>query len=1089
MKLIPFKAPIIAFILLVFSMKTPGQTESYSFGELTTNDGLSQGRITSILQDRSSFLWFGTIDGLNRYDGYSFLVFRHIQGDSTSISSNVINDIKETPNGNLLIATNNGLNLFNLIKQKFSRVPMLFENSFDQGYKVVSRILIPANNNKIFYYATKAGLIRCEPSTGKQQLVFKLGADQNVNERSIRSLLEDKNGNIWIGTGGEGLYFYNVKLNTIRLIWKSYHPGQKSKVVLITHIVDDGENRIFVSDFYNIAVFDLNGDKTRTLKKEIPTIHTSIVGGNKGEIYIAYLAVGLVKYSYDDDKIVIIKDNKGPVVKNEYTDYITLYFDKSKTLWCGSNGRGIFYLNPYNNLFRKFTNFSPTLKSVRTFLELKDGSLIISGYTGLIRMKPNETFETISEGIFNDAYGLNLAIYSMVPDIDKPDLVWLGTEGGGLLKLNITESSATISDHIENRSRLSGEFVSSLFWGSDSLLWISTERGLNSLDTRKNLFTFYNSSIDSESPISFGNVFAMTENDKSLYLCTEKNGIVKFDLRSKKFSTFLSTTTNDTRLPSNDVKTIFIKDGKIFYVGTSLGFSVFDSESGNIKSYTKENGLPNDMIYGIIEDDNGKLWLSTNSGLSRFDPVTNTFANYNQNEGLQGSEFNTKAYLKLKNKNFVFGGVNGFNIVDPRIVDKSPPIPDMTITGFNLFSKQVPVGEYNGKVILDSAIHTKKVIYLDYDENSLSIEFTALNFNVNSSTRYSYILEGFKDDWTVPSTERKAVYTNLSAGEYHFAVAAINRDGSRSKRVAELTIIIAPPFWRTTWFRILALILVVVIFYSGYKYKTNSIRKRNDELENLVEKRTIQLESKKNELEQKNHELIEANASKNRFFSMFSHDLRSPFSAILGYLQILDEDFDELSKSDRTYYFQSLYTVSRNLFSTIENVFNWFRIETGRINEEPKLLLLEQSVKETLEILVANITLKKIEIIVEVEQGTRVWADPVMLKTILQNLISNAIKFSEEEGIISISSNSKDGMVAISVSDSGRGMSEEDLAKLFDKKVIFTTEGTQQEKGSGLGLLICKEFVEKCGGTITVTSSQNEGTSFTFTLPNDPRID
>lgn len=1087
MKLIPFKAPLIVFILLFFTIKTAGQTEGYSFGELTTNDGLSQGRITSILQDRSSFLWFGTVDGLNRYDGYSFLVFRHIQGDSTSISSNVINDIKETPNGNLLVATNNGLNLFNPVKQKFSRVPILFENSFDQGYKVVSRILIPANNNKIFYYATKAGLIRCEPSTGKQQLVLKLRTNLNINERSIRSLLEDRNGNIWIGTGGEGLYFYNVKLNTIRLIWKSFHPDQKSKVVLITHIVDDGEGRIFVSDFLKIVVFDLNGNKIRQLKKDISTLHTSLVGGNKGEIYIAYLAVGVVRYKYDEDKTIIIRNNKGPVVKNEYTDYITLYFDKSQTLWCGSNGRGIFYLNPYNNLFKKFTNFSPTLKSVRAFQELKDGSMIVSGYTGLIRMKPDESFEVISEGIFDDSYGLNLAVYSMVRDIDNPNLIWLGTEGGGLFKLTISEKSSNISDHIEKGSHLSGEFVSSMLWGGDSLLWISTERGLNSFDSRKNLFTFYNSSIDAESPISFGNVFAITEYDKSLFLCTEKNGIVKFDLKSKKFSTFLSSTTSNARLPSNDVKSIYIKDGKTFYIGTNLGLSVFDSRSETIKSYSLENGLPNEMIYGVLEDENGEFWLSTNSGISRFDPVTNTFANYNQSEGLQGSEFNTKAYLKLKNKNLVFGGVNGFNIVDPLIVDKTPLLPDMAITGFSLFSKVVPVGEVKGRVILDSVIHMKKVIYLDYDENSLSFEFTALNFNVNSSTRYSYILEGFKDDWTVPSTERKAVYTNLSPGEYHFAVAAINRDGSRSKRVAELTIIIAPPVWRTTWFRILALIILIGIVYSGYKYKTNSIRKRNEELENLVENRTRQLETKKAELEESNRELIEANASKNRFFSMFSHDLRSPFSAILGYLQILDEDFDELSKSDRTYYFQSLYTVSRNLFSTIENVFNWFRIETGRINDEPKLLLLEQSVKETVDILAANITLKKIEIIIEVEPATRVWADPVMLKTILQNLISNAIKFSDEEGIISISSNSKDGMVAISVSDSGRGMSEDDLGKLFDKKVIFTTEGTQQEKGSGLGLLICKEFVEKCGGTITVTSSHDDGTSFTFTLPNTPR--
>jgi signal transduction histidine kinase len=313
-------------------------------------------------------------------------------------------------------------------------------------------------------------------------------------------------------------------------------------------------------------------------------------------------------------------------------------------------------------------------------------------------------------------------------------------------------------------------------------------------------------------------------------------------------------------------------------------------------------------------------------------------------------------------------------------------------------------------------------------------------------------------------------------------VAVINRDGTRSDQVAQLTIIIEPPFWRTTWFRIIALIIVIAVFYFAYKYKTNSIRKRNEELESLVEKRTVQLELKKDELEQRNLELIEANASKNRFFSMFSHDLRSPFSAILGYLQILNEDFDDLSKSERSYYLESLYTVSRNLFSTIENVFNWFRIETGRIKDEPENLKLEESVLETLEILSANIQSKKIEIITEIEDDTFVWADPVMLRTILQNLVSNAIKFSQENGIISIASDSKNGMVAITVSDSGKGMSDHDVSKLFDKNVIYTTEGTQQEKGSGLGLLICKEFVEKCGGEISVISSFDEGTSFTFTL-------
>lgn len=1083
------KMPILCFLLLTHFIVAQ-KTESYSFSSLNTVDGLSQGRITKIIQDQSNFIWFGTADGLNRYDGYSFLVFRHKKDNPSSISNNIINDIKETHDGKLLIATNDGFNLFDPVTNSFTHLPIYNVNSPDMGFRSITSILVPRNEKDFFYYGTKAGLIKYQYSTKSNKLLFALTADLAVNERSIRTLFESEKGDIWIGTGGEGLFVYNPAKDKIKKILVSPNKDVSKKNLPVTSIADDGDGHIFVTDFLDIYAFDENGVKLRDVNKlDKPTVPTTIIKASKGEIYIAYLGKGLVRYSFNDDKYTFIKDISATDSLEQKFDFLSLYIDRSNTLWCGSNGWGIRSISPHNNLFKRFSNFSPSLKSIRSVIQLKDASVIVSGYRGLTRLYPDFSMEDLNSGIYEEASGLSLSVFSLIEDIREPNKVlWVGSEGGGLYKFTIdSRNIEMIKGDYTKGDFFRGEFVSSLFWGSDSMLYIGTERGLHILDTRTNYLKFYPPTIGGEALVSFGLIYDMDEYKDLIYLSTERNGIVMFNPGTGDFSSFLSTGMSSSALPTNDIRALYFKNDDTCYIASNSGFCVFDRTKKTLKTYTMQDGLPNDLIYSILEDDSGKLWLSTNVGVSCFNPHTGKFLNYNKSEGLPGNEFNSKSYLKLKNGDMIFGGVEGFCIFNPAAIISDNLNPNPTITNFSLFSKEVPVGKFGDKIILDSAIHLKKIVNLDYDENNIGLEFTTLNYNVNSGTKYSYILEGFEEEWSIPSATRKAVYTNLDHGEYKFRVATITRDGSKSENMAELYIIVAPPFWRTTWFRILALILVIGIIYSGYKYKTTSIRKRNEELEKLVDNRTRQLETKKTELELRNHELIEANASKNRFFSMFSHDLRSPFSAILGYLQILNEDFDELTESERTYYFQSLYTVSRNLFTTIENVFNWFRIETGRINDEPKLLLLEQSVKEAVDILVANITLKKIEIIVEVEPGTRVWADPVMLKTILQNLISNAIKFSDEEGIISISSNSKDGMVAVSVSDSGRGMTEEELGKLFDKKIIFTKEGTQQEKGSGLGLLICKEFVEKCGGTITVTSSRDDGTSFTFTLPDAPR--
>lgn len=466
-------------------------------------------------------------------------------------------------------------------------------------------------------------------------------------------------------------------------------------------------------------------------------------------------------------------------------------------------------------------------------------------------------------------------------------------------------------------------------------------------------------------------------------------------------------------------------------------------------------------------------------GIARFNPASGRFASFTLADGLQGYEFNSKAYHKLKDGSLVFGGTEGVNIIDPVKVNRTELLPPVLITGISLFSRKLPIGEFNGRVILDSAEHLKRSITLKHDENGITIEFSAFE----PGTRYVYILEGLEAGYSIPSTDRRAIYSNLPPGEYTFRVYTLDREGNRAGNEASLNITILPPFWQTRWFRAILAIVLAGILIGGYYMKVNAIRKRNVELESLVEQRTSQLEMKKKELEERNTELQEIDSSKNRFTSTLAHDIRSPFSAILGYLQIVTEDYDDLTDGEKRSYLKSVNSVSKSLYSTINNLLHWFRIEMGRVNFDPEFVTLELMIKETTDVLSGNLSEKKIEIITEFEEGITVVADKMMIKTVLQNLISNAIKFSHENDLITIAGDRKGDLYSISISDSGSGMTAEETDKLFKKETILVKEGTNKEKGTGLGLLICKEYVEINGGEIYVRSVPGEGTSFTFTVP------
>ena len=1073
---------ISLFLLVAFVTSLDGQkTEKFQFAKLGTLEGLSQGRVTAILHDRSGFMWFGTADGLNRFDGYSFITFRFNRSDSRSIRNNVINDIKELPDGRLIVAHNLGLDIFDPVRQTFSHLPFHESDQTGQELRVVSTVLIPSNFTGYFYIGTHEGLIKYHLGSNKHSTILPLMADPTRNEKSVRTLYEDKNGRLWIGTGGEGLYFLDLKTNSAVRIFIPETSRFTSKIHGVTHITTDGNDRIFISELMAIHVFDLTGRKIRTISSPGgQLIPVGISGFGDGKILISYLDHGLFIYSYETDSFTRLIDRasaQGDVIP----DLISIYRDRDSTYWGGTNGYGVVSFKPGGPVLKKVNDFGSKMKSIRSMVELADGSIMLSGYNGFVRFSKGMGEIISHSNKAHSPYGNYLVAFSMIEDIFEPGKsVWMGSEGNGLFRYNVgTGEIIRIGRAKTGQDVIRGDYVYSLHWGSDSLLWLVTEFGLHSLDTRKNVTNYYHPMIGKNSISSFGVVFSLIEYGNDLFLCTERHGLVRFDRKTGAYSIFLDSRTIPISIPSNDTRSLHINRDGIFYIGTSSGLSVFNPTKKAVTDYSTVNGLPGDLIYGILEDGEGNIWISTNAGIARINPKTGLFSGFTLADGLQGYEFNSKAYLKLKDGTLMFGGTEGVNLINPEVVNRKEKLPSILITGVSLFSRKLPVGEFNGKVILDSAEHLKKSIILDHSENSITIEFTAFEPGI----RYTYRLEGLDAHYSPPTPERRAVYNNLAPGEYTFRVSTLDREGNPAGNEAVLQLVILPPFWQTWWFRGILAMLLAAILIGGYYRKVNAIRKRNIELESLVDQRTIQLELKKKELEERNAELQEIDSSKNSFISMLAHDIRSPFSAILGYLQIVTEDYDDLSDDEKKSFLKSVNSVSKGLYSTIDNVLHWFRIEMGRVHFDPEYLMIEDLTKEVSDVLSGNLYEKKIELITEIEHGTKIFADRIMMKTVLQNLIANAIKFSQENDVISVAGDKKGDNYQISISDSGSGMTGEEIAKLFRKETILVKEGTRKEKGTGLGLLICKEYIEINGGDISVKSIPGEGTSFTFTVP------
>ena len=796
------------------------------FNHLTIEDGLSQSSVTCILQDKSGFMWFGTQDGLNRYDGYNIKIFKNDPGDSTSLTDNFIFSIYEDQSGTLYIETQSGtFHRYNPRSESFQIVAKDSINLERVRVNSVSALLQEASGIRWTGGLSKGtGLERFDTKTGKSATFKHNPSDpSSLSDDKVYSVCRDRSGNLWVGT-------FNGLDRLDETTGKFFHyrnnPGDSNSLAdnWVWPIYEDSRGYLWIGTVRNgLSMFN---PKTNTF----------------------------LNYKNDPNDPTSINDNF----------VFSIYEDRSGLIWIGTNLSGINYFNPSTQDVEHFTNDPGNRNSlsddiVLSMLVDKNGYYWIGTRNGgLNKFDYNKKkFTCYNHNPSNTNSIISNSIQSLLED--KEGNIWIGSYSNGLDMLN--PQTGTITHYTNNPSdpsSISDNRIYSLAEDEFNNVWVGTYGGgLNKLDRATGKFLRYQFKENDSTSISSNATWSLELDDAgNLWIGTFGGGVNVLNLNNQKFTYYKNNPDDSTSIADDNIIRIFKDHKGNMWFGTTKGFSRYSKEKRIFKNYDEKDGLANNFIYGIEEDDNGNLWLSTNNGLSKFNPEKETFKNYYAQDGLQGNEFNQNAFAKdYKRGRLLFGGANGFNVFDPDDVKENSYIPPVVYTNYIRYNSD----DEEGKPIFEKGISARDSILLTYKDNIVTLQFAALSYYNNNENQYRYKLEGFNENWIQLGNNNTVTFTNLSSGEYNLRVIGSNNDGIWNEDGASLFIEVTPPWWRTNFAYATYVILFLSSLYGLRRFEINRREQKTKLRENELrlkateaEKRAIQMENdrKTKELEE-----------------------------------------------------------------------------------------------------------------------------------------------------------------------------------------------------------------------------------------------
>lgn len=1103
----------ISFILLLLPQNY-SQSDQIYFEHISPDQGLSQNDVNCILQDTQGFVWIGTNDGLNRYDGYNFEVFKPDQSKTYAINSNLIQSLGEDLFGHIWIGTAGaGLSCFDPISKRFHH----YSQSSDSAH-------LPINEHLTNLYIDAYGRLwlsslggvelfeikknDAEEAEGVPQLM-RIELPEILRTGTFRVVAPGHGNSLWLGGGG----------NFFRLT--DHEPG-KEKFKLERIRLGNSEDNLTINDF---SIFSDHSGVAATnrgvfyfpdVRENDPESHFILGSGpfdaievdKFGQIWMGSVA-GLAQFKMVDGEAFpqLVKLHQNDLnVQNSISKNVILSLaqDKQGLIWVGTNGGGVNKFDPeqkpFKHIKRSLQKGSISYDKIRAIYEDRQNNLWLGTEGGGLN------FHAARYGRDNYQHFTSIpapknAFTLIEVEENNSSYLYLGAQANpGLYKLKIPRAGEKLTDMVVTNFPQIPNSVFALLNEQNKYLWVGTYNGgLYRLDLENGIDSGlagpYRHDPQNPQSISDNIIRSLLEDsDKNLWIGTGK-GLCMISAEERHratpiFTSYLFSPNDTSSLSHNYVLAMHESQAGDLWIGTfGGGLNKFikgkNGARGHFKKYTEDDGLSNAVVKGILEDDEGNLWLATNNGISRFNPHSESFKNYDTHDGLQSKEFSEIACLKRKNGEMLFGGINGFNSFFPVNIKENIYPPEVVFTNFEVVNKPISVGEnLNERILLDSAISKIRHIDLKHDENSFSLEFAALHFAAPEKNQYKYKLEGFDDEWiTVNSQKRFATYTNIEPGDYTIYVKASNNDGVWSEKAASISINIAPPFWKTGTAYVIYATLLIGFLVAIQLYTVIGIK----------EKHALVLEHIENERTEELHQL------KLQYFTNISHELKTPLTLISGPMDYLINSGKGMGYEEREHQYHLIKKNTNYLLRLVNQLLEFRKLDRGKIQLKVQLGEIDAFIREISEPF--QFVAKKKEINYQINSfhmKERIWYDQGIIEKVLYNLLSNAFKFTPKHGSIEVElaiKNDKRGKqspnaergdyLELRVSDTGPGIPVENQEKIFERYFNDPNSGGFLVDGTGIGLSYTKSLVELHKGSIELESEEGKGANFMVILPVD----
>lgn len=1046
----------------------PAAAHDYMFKHLEVKDGLSNNQVNSIYKDSKGFMWFGTASGLNRYDGYGIKVYRSRQDDTKSLPDSYIEKIQEDASGNLWIETGTGYAIYNTASDDFNR--NVEEWMWNIGISGRPNLIYIDKEKNFWIYVMGKGVYRYKAGEKAAEIV-KI-ADEKFLATEITDITECDKGVLLVNANG---VIACIDVRKLEAEWVNKDIAEEwgnGRSIVFTLFVDRNE-RVWVYSVEGMWIYSLSRKvwESRSIRGDTYDAVRALAQDKNGRIWVGRDQDGIEIIGEQGTHLKLVNDagNDRTLSNNTIT---ALYEDASGTIWVGTYKKGISY---YNESAFKFG-----------IVDVGDVNCVEDG---------------------------------------KNNIVWLGTNDNGLVRWNMATGERKVFSHTADARSISSNIIVCLLQGSDGKLWAGTFwGGLNCYDGNRFIHYRAGKKHGEDNTLAYDNVWALAEDaDGCIWIGTLGGGIQCLNPKTGTFETFY---TGNSNLVSDYISSLCIGRDHILLIGTSAGMAIMDLATKKITNFTGTKSgkarFSNQNISQVYEDSRGLLWVATREGLNVYDPkqdelyevpikpdfsklfilgiaednnrsmwvstggelinvvpstdaktgqITFRSYTYNDKDGLQSCDFNQRSLKRLQTGEIVVGGLYGLNRFNPENIKYNHTLPKVMFTGFQLFNRDVEVGEAcDERIILTEALNNTKEVVLDYKQNVFTVLFASDNYVLPDKTRYFYKLEGFNEDWLEETADmHRVTYTNLAPGTYTLKVKATNSDGYAGTEEASLKIVILPPFWLTPW----AYACYVLLIISAVCLSLYTVQRRE---RNKFKIRQMEQDVKKNE---------EVNQMKFRFFTNVSHELRTPLTLIISPLESMMKDTADEKRLDKL---KLMHRNALRLLTLVNQLLDFRKNEVAGLHlslSEGDVVAYVQNICSSFLMLSEkkNVHLTFFSAIDHLNMAF----DEDKVGKIVMNLLSNAFKFTPEGGRVDVSIDvlkEVPEMLEIKVSDTGTGISDENKEHIFERFYQVEQEGdNHQSTGSGIGLSLVRDFVTLHGGTVRVFDNVGTGSVFVVDIP------